>query len=131
MLQDIGQGLFRNEYMPVPPQKEDIVFSFDGGKTLLREGEEGIEVPLVGSLKEAELPHLPVIFFALGKRSYYLWMGKEPLQKARFSYEIVRKFRLACPQASALRERRPIICTAGTGTIGSAESAAMRWSMIQ
>ena len=26
-------------------------------------------------------------------------MGKEPLQKARFSYEIVRKFRLACPQA--------------------------------
>ena len=50
MLQDIGQGLFRNEYMPVPPQKEDIVFSFDGGKTLLREGEEGIEVPLVGSL---------------------------------------------------------------------------------
>ena len=41
MLQDIGQGLFRNEYMPVPPQKEDIVFSFDGGKTLLREGGEG------------------------------------------------------------------------------------------
>ena len=62
MLQDIGQGLFRNEYMPVPPQKEDIVFSFDGGKTLLREGEEGIEVPLVGSLKEAELPPFAVSF---------------------------------------------------------------------
>ena len=98
MLQDIGQGLFRNEYMPVPPQKEDIVFSFDGGKTLLREGEEGIEVPLVGSLKEAELPHLQYLF-RIGERSYYLWMGKEPLQKARFSYEIVRKFRMACPQA--------------------------------
>ena len=98
MLQDIGQGLFRNEYMPVPPQKEDIVFSFDGGKTLLREGEEGIEVPLVGSLKEAELPHVQYLF-RIGERSYYLWMGKEPLQKARFSYEIVRKFRLACPQA--------------------------------
>ena len=123
MLQDIGQGLFRNEYMPVPPQKEDIVFSFDGGKTLLREGEEGIEVPLVGSLKEAELPHLQYLF-RIGERSYYLWMGKEPLQSsANSAWPVLRP--------SALRERRPIICTAGTGTIGSAESAAMRWSMIQ
>lgn len=98
MLQDIGQGLFHNEYMPVPPQKEDVVFSFDGGRTLLREGEEGIEVPLVGLLKEEELPHLQYLF-RIGDRSCYLWMGKEPLQKACFSYEIVRKFRLARPQA--------------------------------
>ena len=48
MLQDIGQGLFRNEYMPVPPQKEDIVFSFDGGKTLLRKARKESRYPLLG-----------------------------------------------------------------------------------
>lgn len=130
MLQDIGQGLFRNEYMPVPPQKEDIVFSFDGGKTLLREGEEGIEVPLVGSLKEAELPHLQYLF-ALGNGLITFGWGRSRFRRRAFPMKSSANSAWPVLRPSALRERRPIICTAGTGTIGSAESAAMRWSMIQ
>jgi NAD+ diphosphatase len=99
MIQDIGSGLFHNEFEHPEPQAGDWVFSFENRTVLLREGNQGIEVPTVRELPPDKQTTTSLRFlFRVSGKACYLWYENEPLTVASYSYGKLRLLRSAHPQ---------------------------------
>jgi NAD+ diphosphatase len=99
MIQDIGTGVFRNEYEKPEPCDEDIVFAFDGRTVFFREDQEGISVPTVRDLPDDKRNTKSLQFlFRLGGRACFLWKEDSLLEITGYSYGNLRRLRSAHPQ---------------------------------
>lgn len=98
MIQDIGMGLFRNEYGHPALRKGDWVFAFDGRTVLIRQEGDGIAVPTVGELGSAASADSLQYLFRVGTRNCFLWHGGEKLAVPCASYEGIRTLRRAVPK---------------------------------
>ncbi len=103
MIQDIAPHQFRNEYRPVPPDKDSIALYYEEHVSLLKRTSEGISFPKFGDLERLneEIYEDWIYLFTIDDDRYYLVreINREPLSE--FTMENTEIFRLADPQERA------------------------------
>lgn len=103
MIQDIGQGVYHNEYRPVPPSPESRVLSYRGRELLLRR--EGSHISFLtyeeAASKVPEMSECWIYLFAMEDTSYYLLpeLPAEAFEGA--SWEGIQTLRSAVPRVEA------------------------------
>ena len=103
MIQEIEPHLYRNEYIPTPPDKDSIALYFEEHTVLLKNTAEGIEFPRfkdLGDLNKEIYRDYTYLFSVDGER-YYLLGEVDAERMSPFTLENTEIFRRADPQYRA------------------------------
>ena len=107
MIQEIGEHIYRNEYVVCEPAEEDLVLHYRDRACLVRvvaHGEKGADAWAAGNEfdlpRVAELSARPerlVYAFAIGETRFWLALDEQVAAPAGYSYEAVNWLRYAEP----------------------------------
>lgn len=100
MIQDIGPHQFKNEYKPIPPNKDSIALYYEDHVCMLKRTESGIEFPRFRDLERLneEIYTQYTYLFSVDDEPYYLVeeINREPI--STFTLENTEIFRRVDPQ---------------------------------
>lgn len=100
MIQNIEPHIYRNEYKPVPPEKDSYLLIYEGNNILLKKEEEQIDFPRFEELEEwnTDLYKEYTYLFSIDGRGFYLAAGVEYENLTGYHMENTQIFRSAAPQ---------------------------------
>lgn len=103
MIQDIEPHQYRNEYRPVPPDKDSIALYYEDHVTLVRQTQEGIEFPTFRDLERLneDIYEDYTYLFSIDGERYYLVQEINRERLSSFTLENTEIFRRADPQYRA------------------------------
>ena len=100
MIQDIAPHQYKNEYRPVPPEKDSYALYYENHVALVKRVGEEIEFPTFGDLEKIDesIYNEYIYLFSIDDRRFYLVedIDREPLSE--FNLENTEIFRRAQPQ---------------------------------
>lgn len=103
MIQDIAPHKYRNEYTPVPPDKDSIALYYEEHVTLVRRTADGIEFPTFEDLERLneDIYEDYTYLFSIDGERYYLVDEINRERLSSFTMENTEIFRAADPQYRA------------------------------
>lgn len=103
MIQDIAPHIYRNEYKPVPPNKDSYLLIYEGNKVLLGTEENQITFPTFGELEKwnTHLYEKYTYLFSVDEKTFYLAADVNYESLSGYTLEDAGIFRDAKPQHMA------------------------------
>lgn len=102
MIQDIVPHQYKNEYTPLPPDKESFLLFYDGRKALVRYEEGELVFPTFGEVEkgneEKNIYKEYTYLFSVDDKRFYLGSGLSYTELADYVWEDTQIFRNADPK---------------------------------
>lgn len=100
MIQDIAPHIYHNEYRPVPPDADSILFYFEGDQVLAGAKGEGLSFPRFQDLPaiEPELSSRLLYLFSIDQQTFYLAEERPDFESDQFQMKDTRMFRSSQPE---------------------------------
>lgn len=100
MIQEITPHIYKNEYKPVPPQKDSYLLIYNGNKMLLKINGQQIDFPKFEELEKwnVDLYKQYTYLFSIDDKNFYLATDIKYEQLSGYVWENVQIFRSASPQ---------------------------------